>query len=259
MSDLPSFDGRQILVAGLGVTGNAVCEALRSVGRDVVTFDQHQPADFADENDIDLGQIGLVIASPGWPPHSSFLRRVAAADVPIWSEVELAWRMRVANAHTGRPAAWLALTGTNGKTTTVEMLGSILAAANLRHAVVGNVGRPLIVAAMDSTLEVLAIELSSFQLHFTESMQADAAAVLNLASDHLDWHGSMAAYGADKAKIFAGARRACVYPVGDEAVTEMVRDAEVSDGARAVGFTVGAPGPGDIRSDEHTSELQSQG
>jgi UDP-N-acetylmuramoylalanine--D-glutamate ligase len=164
----------------------------------------------------------------------------------VWGEVELAWRLR----DPAHPAPWLAVTGTNGKTTTVQMLQSILTAAGLRAAAVGNVGRPIVEAVMDpEPYDVLAVELSSFQLHYTHTMAAESAAVLNIAEDHLDWYDGpdgMSDYAADKARIFERVERACVYNVADRATEEMVRGADVQEGARAIGFTLGTPPPGDL-------------
>src|SRR5699024_7073450 len=107
-------------------------------------------------------------------------------------------RLRVDRSGGRGPAPWLAVTGTNGKTTTVGMLTSMLDAAGLAVAEVGNVGRPVIEAALDPGVDVLAVELSSFQLHFTLTMSVEAAAILNVATDHVDWHGSVESYAADK-------------------------------------------------------------
>jgi UDP-N-acetylmuramoylalanine--D-glutamate ligase len=250
----------RVVVAGLGVTGRAVVDALAGVdGRTdagVVTVDTQ--ADDADVHGADaadpevaarlIGEADLVVASPGWAPTTPLLAAALAAGVPVWSEIELAWRLRVDRA--GRPgtgpAPWLAVTGTNGKTTTVEMLRSILAAAGLNAAAVGNVGAPLVTAVLDPSLDVLAVELSSFQLHFTHSMSAQAGAVLNVAPDHLDWHGSLEAYAADKGRVYERAQVACVYNAADPRTQDLVREADVVEGARAVGFTLGAPGPGQL-------------
>ena len=122
------------------------------------------------------------------------------------------------------------------------MLAAILAADGRRAAAVGNVGRPLIEAAIDPELDVLAIELSSFQLHFTTSMSAEVAAVLNVAPDHLDWHGSFEEYTLAKGRIYSHAQVACVYNAQDQVTEDLVVAADVVEGARAVGFTLGAPG-----------------
>jgi UDP-N-acetylmuramoylalanine--D-glutamate ligase len=152
--------------------------------------------------------------------------------------VELAWRLRDFD----RPPPWLAVTGTNGKTTTVRMLAEILRASGLRATAVGNVGDPVIEAVLHpAPYDVIALELSSFQLHWIQSMTARSAAVLNVAPDHLDWHGSLAAYAADKGRIYSGVQSACVYNVEDAETERLVRAAEVTEGARAIGITSGIP------------------
>jgi len=257
----PELAGARVLVAGLGVSGRAAAAVLADRGAEVTTVDEHaadadvrgvgspDPADVdlggTDLGKLDVGEVDLVVASPGWPPDHPLLAAAAASGVPIWSEVELAWRTR-ASRPDGAPAPWLAVTGTNGKTTTVGMLESILGAAGLRALAVGNVGTPVVEAVQDPATDVFAVELSSFQLHFTHSMAARAAAVLNVAPDHLDWHGSLDGYARDKGRIFERAEVACVYSVADPRTRELVEEAEVAEGARAVGITLGTPGPGEL-------------
>lgn len=244
--------GRRVLVAGLGVTGRAVVTELAARGAHVTTVDERAPdADARTADGVDLGATDLVVTSPGWAPSHPVLAAAAAEGLPVWSEVELAWRLRVDRTPrpdgTARgPAPWLVVTGTNGKTTTVGMLASILTAAGHRARAVGNVGQPVLTAATDPAVDVLAVELSSFQMHFTASMAAHAAAILNIAPDHLDWHGGMAAYVADKARVYHRAVLACVYDAADPRLERLVAEAEVAEGARAVGFTLGTPGPGQL-------------
>ncbi|WP_373312995.1 UDP-N-acetylmuramoyl-L-alanine--D-glutamate ligase [Streptomyces vinaceus] len=210
----------------------------------------------------------LVVTSPGWQPGSPLFRAAAEAGVDVVGDVEIAWRLRgagvelraarraAAAADAGGdadadaertpagPAEWLAITGTNGKTTTTQMLASILKAAGLKTAAVGNIGTPIIdVVLGEEQYDVLAVELSSYQLHWAPSLRAHSAAVLNLAPDHLDWHGSMDAYAADKGRIYEGNTVACVYNVADPATEKLVENADVEEGCRAIGFTLGAPGP----------------
>ena len=237
----------RVLVAGLGVTGSAVVAALESLPiaqrpRSIISLDGANPAaTLKDPAQVDLVQVDLIVVSPGWRPDTPLLVSAAQHGVEVISEIELAWRLRVPTTATGAPAPWLGVTGTNGKTTTVSMLGEMLSADSKRAAVVGNVGTPAIIAALDPALDFVVLELSSFQLHFTYSVSLAAGAVLNLAPDHLDWHGSFANYAADKARIFAAAQIACIYNVQDEATMDMVAQADVLEGARAVGFTLGAP------------------
>jgi UDP-N-acetylmuramoylalanine--D-glutamate ligase len=243
----PDLRGLRVLVAGLGVTGRAATSALRARDAVVTTLDDAaDDADLHDQAAADLDDTDLVIASPGWRPTSPVLVAAAGRGLPVWSEVELAWRLRVDRARGDGPAPWLAVTGTNGKTTTVGMLASIGAAAGLDLPAVGNVGTPVVEAAVDPAHDALAVELSSFQLHFTRTMTAQAAAILNVAADHLDWHGSLEQYAAAKARIYRGVQVACVYDTADPRLETLVREADVAEGARAVGVTLGAPGPGQL-------------
>ncbi len=246
-----ALDGARVLVAGLGMSGRACVQVLEGLGAEVRTFDDRAAS--ADEHDAaaflardGLSQVDLVVTSPGLQPRHPLLAAAVDRGVPVWSEVELAWRVRVDRADGGGPAPWLVVTGTNGKTTTVGMLESILRAGGERAVAAGNVGNPLVLAATDPANDVLAVELSSFQLHFTSTMSAQAAAVLNVAADHLDWHGSMEAYAADKGRAFERAQRACVYAVADPVTRRLVEDADVVDGAVAVGFTLGVPAVGQV-------------
>ncbi|GAA2222396.1 UDP-N-acetylmuramoyl-L-alanine--D-glutamate ligase [Promicromonospora sukumoe] len=241
----------RVVLAGLGVTGRSLQRVLEPRVASLVTVDDR--AHDADHGALDadaaaalLADADLLVASPGFPPHHPVVAAALAAGVPVWSEVELAWRLRANRLGTDEPAAWLGITGSNGKTTTVEMLAAILRAAGLRTAAVGNVGRSLVEAALDPMLDVIAVELSSFQLHFTHTMSLQAGAVLNVSADHLDWHGSLAAYTRDKGRIYENVQVACVYNVADATTEDLVREADVVDGARAVGFAVGTPGPGDL-------------
>lgn len=232
----------RVLVAGLGVTGRAVAAGLTGRTARLTSLDSSAPdADFTDAAEVDLAQVDLIVVSPGWSPRHPLLMRAAEFAIPVWSEVELAWQLRVDRTSGGGPAPWLAVTGTNGKTTTVGMLTSMLQAAGVRVAEVGNVGTPVVTAALDPHLDVLAVELSSFQLHFTYSMAAEAAAVLNIAPDHIDWHGSFDQYVSDKGRIFEHVVAACVFNMADDRTRGLVAAAEVANGARAIGFSTGAP------------------
>lgn len=232
----------RVLVAGLGVTGRAVVEALTGRAARVTTLDSTaSEADLADATEVHLAEVDLIIVSPGWSPRHPLLLRASELAVPVWSEVELAWRLRVDRTTGGGPAPWLAVTGTNGKTTTVGMLTSMLRAAGAAVAEVGNVGTPVVTAALNPDFDVLAVELSSFQLHFTYSMAAHAAAVLNIAPDHIDWHGSFDHYVSDKGRIYERVVAACVFNAADDQTRGLVEAADVADGARAIGFSTSAP------------------
>ncbi|MFJ7207597.1 UDP-N-acetylmuramoyl-L-alanine--D-glutamate ligase [Streptomyces sp. NPDC098789] len=253
-----AWNGKNITVAGLGVSGISAARALAGLGASVTVVDggdseghRARAAELeaagisvrlADAQTLPEGT-ELVVTSPGWQPGSPLFAAAAAAGVEVVGDVEIAWQLRGENA-----PPWLAITGTNGKTTTTQMLASILRAAGLRTAAVGNIGTPIIdvVTGADPEyrdLDVLAVELSSYQLHWAPSVRAHSAAVLNLAPDHLDWHGTMEAYAADKGRIYEGNTVACVYNVADKATEDLVVEADVEEGCRAIGFTLGAPGP----------------
>ena len=259
------WSGVRAVVAGFGVTGFAAADTLAHLGASVVALGEQETDDMAERAqllgilgaDVRLGpgataelpaDVDVVVTSPGFRPDAPLLAQAGARGIPVWGEVELAWRLRQPHPETGEPAPWLCVTGTNGKTTTVQMLHAILTAAGLRSAAVGNVGRPVTEAVMDPTpYDVLAVELSSFQLHYTHSLGAESAAVLNFAEDHLDWYTgptAMADYAADKGRIYERVRKACVYNVGDPQTERLVREADVVEGARAVGFTLGTPAVG---------------
>lgn len=243
------YRGAQILVAGGGRSGARAASVLRRCGASVQIVDR-DPAVLTDalaQEGIayagDLAElpagIDLVVTSPGWRPDQPLLTSAAAAGVPVVGEVEIAWELR----DPGVP--WLAVTGTNGKTTTVGMLTAILTAAGHRVAEVGNVGPPVIDAAVDreSGYDVLSVELSSFQLHWAPSVRPAGGALLNLAADHLDWHGSAEAYARDKARIF-NPRGVNVFNADDPRVCDEIAKLPVT--ARTVGFTLGAPGDGQL-------------
>jgi UDP-N-acetylmuramoylalanine--D-glutamate ligase len=258
----------KVVVAGLGTSGFAAADGLLDLGARVLVMDDSASDANAEkarvlemlDAEVRLGHgstdrlpedADLVVTSPGWLPSAPLLAQARLRGVPIWGEVELAWRMSLPD----RQVPWLAVTGTNGKTTTVGMLESMLTAAGLKTSAVGNVGRPIVEAVLDEVhYDVLAVELSSFQLHWTNSLSLHSAAVLNIAPDHLEWYAdqsgwppgvtdSMGAYAADKALIYERVQHSCVYNVADPATEALVAEADVIEGARAIGFTLGIPGP----------------
>ncbi|HEY0216157.1 MAG TPA: UDP-N-acetylmuramoyl-L-alanine--D-glutamate ligase, partial [Cellulomonas sp.] len=245
-----------VVIAGVGVSGFAAADGLLQLGARVTVLDDAATEANADKGALlevlgatvrlgpgstaNLPEGADLVVTTGFPPSAPILVAALAAGAPVWSEVELAWRL-------SRPAKvvpWLGITGTNGKTTTTQMLEAMLTAAGLRTAAVGNIGRPLMEIVLDpEPYDVLAVELSSHQLHWSSSLALHSAAVLNLQPDHLEWHGGYEAYGAAKAKIYEGVSHACVYNVADRATEAMVEEADVVEGARAIGFTLGTPAP----------------
>ena len=244
-----------VLVAGLGVSGVAAARVLLGLGSSVLLTDAAERpvvAELTAAGATWLGELsaapegtGLVVTSPGWRPDSPLLADAARRGIEVVGEPELAWRLRIAGPD-GVPAPWLAVTGTNGKTTTVTMLEAILQADGRRAVAAGNVGRPLVevVTARDPdgtpTFDTVAVELSSFQLHWSSTLAPAAAAVLNVADDHTDWHGSFEAYRDAKARILEHA------PVAVADAGDPVASALVAAHAHPVTVTLGEPGPGQL-------------
>ncbi|MHA7242335.1 UDP-N-acetylmuramoyl-L-alanine--D-glutamate ligase [Paeniglutamicibacter antarcticus] len=256
--------GLRVVVAGLGLSGFSAADTLIELGAKVVLIDgadsevNRSRADTlkivgaadvllgADHTDtlplIDGLAPQLLIASPGWNPRQPMLAAAAEAGIEIWGDIELAWRVREKEGR--KLAEWVVITGTNGKTTTVGMTESIFLAAGLRAIAAGNVGTPILDAVRDPEgFDVIAVELSSFQLHFTHSISPLASVVLNIAEDHVDWHGGFENYKADKAKIYERTKVAAIYNAQEPVVEAMVEAADVIEGCRAIGFTTGVPSP----------------
>ena len=239
-----NYDGKHALVLGLGETGLAMAQWLARCGARVRVADtrdepQRLPAlkDAVPEVDFVggplnvalLDTIDFVCVSPGLMPDRELAElgpEAGVRSIPVWSEIELfAQALAALKQERGYAPKVIAITGTNGKTTVTSLTGLLCQRAGLTTRVAGNISP----AALDVLREVLEadslpqawiLELSSFQLHATFSLQADAATVLNLTQDHLDWHGDMAAYGADKARIF-GAGTVRVLNRDDRTVMQM--------------------------------------
>ncbi len=242
-----AFGGRVVLVCGTGLAGQSAVRALVELGAQVLVSDDRvdPPAlppgvTFLGRVDEPPAEVEAIVASPGLPPTHPLLVAAAAQGLPVLGEIEFAWRVqRVQPTRPDATPIWLMVTGTNGKTTTVRMLESILLAGGLRAVAVGNVGVSIIDAVRaEPGYEVLAVEASSFQLQHSSSLRPRAGALLNLAEDHLDWHGSMAAYATAKTKVWAGE-----YAIGnaeDPYVCSLMSDAP----GRPVWFTSAEPAPG---------------
>jgi len=207
------------LVLGLGRSGRAAANALARHGVSVVAADRSPDADagrlaaegvevrIGSEEESLLDGVELVVKSPGVPAESPLAAAARARAIPMWSEIELGFRLLRGNPLIG-------VTGTNGKTTTTELLAAIFRAAGREVEVAGNVGRALTdVALQIEPSATVVCELSSFQLEDVHTLSCDVAVLLNLEPDHLDRHGSFEAYRDAKLRIFERAR-AKVVPRG---------------------------------------------
>ncbi|PCE14199.1 UDP-N-acetylmuramoylalanine--D-glutamate ligase [Microbacterium sp. SZ1] len=263
--------GLRVAVLGLSMTGFSVADTLTELGAEVLVLSESADEEYAKLVPVvgarlELGPLSdvpqalvdfdaqVVIASPGFSPSHPVIRWVQESGIALWGDVELAWRVRdkVVRAD-GTPADWVLITGTNGKTTTTQLTASLLVEGGLRAAPCGNIGVPVLDAVRDpSGFDVLVVELSSHQLWYLGLAEPEgelyphSSVCLNLADDHLVWHGSARAYRDAKALVYRNTRVACVYNKADEATRLMVEDAEVVEGARAIGFDLGIPGPSDL-------------
>ena len=250
MSDLSLLvPGARVLVTGAGITGRSVSAVLEPTGVRLTICDDDPvalqrlitPATVVTTADAQahIGDYALVVTSPGFAPSTPVLAAAAAEGVPIWGDVELAWRLDRA-AWFGPPRRWLVVTGTNGKTTTTSMLHAMLTADGRRALLCGNIGNPVLDVLAEPS-ELLAVELSSFQLHWAPSLRPEAGVVLNVAEDHLDWHGTLEDYARDKARVLNGG----VAVVGlDDPIASALLDTAAAP--VRVGFRLDEPAGGEL-------------
>jgi UDP-N-acetylmuramoylalanine--D-glutamate ligase len=250
-----------VVVVGLAKTGFSVADTLHELGAKVLVV-----ADSASTEIIDIVEVlgipsvigkladqqiavkdfdpDLVVVSPGVPPTNALVQGAVENDIPVWGDLDLAWRLR---DRFDNDQEWICVTGTNGKTTVVELTEAMLVSSGVRAVACGNIGKPILDCIRDpAEFEVLVVEMSSFQLHYMNSIEPFSAACLNIAEDHLDWHGSYEAYRQSKERIYQGTKVACVYNLEDSATEVMVQAATVNEGARAIGFGLGTPKPSNV-------------
>jgi UDP-N-acetylmuramoylalanine--D-glutamate ligase len=232
------FADQRFLILGAGVTGSAVAASLKSRGA-FVTITDDNSVDAIKPESVDLADFDAVVISPGWRQDHPLVIKVLASDLQLVNEIDLAWQIRNEIAPGQK---WLALTGTNGKTTTVEMVAKILQTAGLKAVACGNVGDTVIEAVdRKDSYDYLVLELSSFQLHWAKQAQFVSAAILNIADDHLDWHGTFDAYADAKFSILDRTDLAVLNADDPQVVTRANRFS-----GRKVFFSLDTPGPGEI-------------
>ncbi len=220
----------RILVLGAGISGLAAARLARNRGMSVTMYAEDDSPDALNQgfalasggwDPVLLTGIDFVVASPGFSERSLPIVESLEWGIPVWSEIEFAWR------HLTKPIA--AVTGTNGKTTVTEATSAMLEASGVAAPSAGNIGSPLS-DFVDEPSDALVVEVSSFQLRFIETFHPVAAAVTNVAVDHLDWHGSEISYRSAKARIFSNQDESdlLVYDADDEGASALVSRA-VSD------------------------------
>jgi UDP-N-acetylmuramoylalanine--D-glutamate ligase len=196
----------KVLIIGGGVTGTSVADLLEGLGSEISILDESLLADerFIGPDDAFSQMWDLAILSPGWRPNHPFLELLRGKGVPFLSEIDLAWYLKNELCPSQK---WLAITGTNGKTTTVEMTTAMLRAGGRSATACGNVGDTVIGAVVgEMNFEFLVLELSSFQLYWSDLPEFEACAILNIADDHTDWHGSFQNYMDAKLRILKRTR-----------------------------------------------------
>lgn len=234
------LDGKRILVAGAGVTGAACARVLAKQGSAVTLVDEKittlEGFTVIAPERVDFSNFDLLLVSPGWREDHPVVLAARAARIALINEVDLAWSLKPAGQK------WLALTGTNGKTTTVELAAAMLRSGGLSAVACGNVGTTVI-ETVDSNekYDFLVLELSSFQLHWLEDAQFLSSAILNIAQDHVDWHGSFDAYAKDKISILDKSMTAILNADDGEIVSRTTHWQ-----GRKVFFSLDTPAPGEI-------------
>lgn len=238
-----NFSKSRILILGAGVTGSALAQSLtRRVAVVAVADDkqiQDSPFDTFLSDDIDVHEWESVVVSPGWKPSHALIQKFVAAGTPLTNEIDLAWQIKQEEVPHQR---WFAITGTNGKTTTVEMTAAAMRAGGLHAIACGNVGDTVIDAVESKDkFDVLVLELSSFQIHWMQSAQFTASAILNIADDHTDWHGTFEEYARTKISLLDSSSTGILN--ADDG--EVVKRCSAWKG-RKVFFSLDTPGPGEI-------------
>lgn len=235
-----NFSEKKILIAGAGVTGTAAARALTKRGAEITLVDEKEIHDsefsLLKPEEVSIVDFDTLLISPGWREDHPLVLAARKEKIEVINEIDLAWSLKPASQK------WLGLTGTNGKTSTVELTAHMIRTGGHSALACGNVGTTVIEAVESSEkYEYLVLELSSFQLHWLQDSNFVASAILNIAQDHLDWHGTFDAYAAAKISLL------------DKSTTAILNgeDAEVLTRAnhwlgRKVFFSLDTPAPGEI-------------
>jgi UDP-N-acetylmuramoylalanine--D-glutamate ligase len=202
MSYIAELKSKNILILGGGTTGKAISNYLTGLGANFSIFDENSttnPELEVVKEILDYAIYDLAIVSPGWRQGHSVISNLQSNGVEVISELDFAWTLK---SELSPNQTWLAVTGTNGKTTTIQMLESILISAGVSGIACGNVGTTVVEAVTSGkNFDVLALELSSFQISWSSLPEYKAVAILNIAPDHIDWHGSFDEYANAKIKL----------------------------------------------------------
>ena len=238
-----NLSGESVLILGAGVTGIAVARSLSAKGASILFADDQvanvEGFKVSKSDQVKVDGFSFIVISPGWKESHPLIVKAQAAGIRLVNEIDLAWSFR---AELVPGQKWIALTGTNGKTTTVEMAAAMLRAGGVSAIACGNVGTTVIESVESpEKYEVLVLELSSFQLHWLREASFVAAAILNIAEDHLDWHGTFTEYARVKGSILDRTSTG----IFNSSDLEVVNQAAHWQG-RKVFFSLDTPAPGEI-------------
>ena len=200
MSEVDFLNSKRVLVVGAGNTGKSIIDYLRNNGSSFEIYDEQiEEVDGFQVSSQLNGKYDFAVISPGWRKTHPVIARLSESGTKLISEIDLAWLIK---EKLSPNQIWVGVTGTNGKTTTIQMLESIISKSDLKGIACGNVGFTVIDAVTNSEkFDVLAIELSSFQIEWSDLPRFAAAAILNISDDHIDWHGSFDSYANAKIKL----------------------------------------------------------
>jgi len=236
MSFVTELSGKSCLVIGAGVTGRAVHEALLKFGALSKIFDEKVSGKNDVINELPTG-IELAVVSPGWKMDHPAILNLKSAGTKVIGEIDFAWQVKQVLAPNQK---WIALTGTNGKTTTIKMIESIFQAAKVNGVACGNVGQTVIASVCaEKPFDYLAIELSSFQIQWSELPRYQSVAILNIAEDHIDWHGSFEEYAAAKLKLLKQADKSFINKSDPELVKRVGKET-------VIWFSLETPNPNEL-------------
>lgn len=234
----PSFLNKKLLILGAGVTGLACAKTLQGLGAQIAFADDAvQSVDgFVIHNSqgITPADYDAVIVSPGWKESHPLIQSAKSAGIPLLNEIDIAWSLKKSGQR------WIALTGTNGKTTTVEMTAAALRKCGIKAIACGNVGHTVIESIFED-YEVLVLELSSFQIHWLRDAEFESVAILNIADDHVDWHGSFEEYARVKISLLEHSEVGILNADDGEIVTRTTHWR-----GRKIFYSLDTPAPGEM-------------
>ncbi len=212
MSFLASLLTKKLAIVGAGVTGSAVRDFLSARGIFADLFDERASGALRNVE----AKYDLAIISPGWRRDHPVIHTLRESGCELISELDFSWQVK---EEISPDQKWIALTGTNGKTTTIQMVQSIFDHSTKTGVACGNLGQPVIsVLGSGESYDFLALELSSFQLEWSDRPRYEAAALLNIAPDHIDWHGSFEQYALSKLKLLDASAIAIINGEDSESV-----------------------------------------